>query len=267
MQIKRLDQFFTNHDVVDNCLSTIDVSMYDVVIEPSVGSGSFYNKIVHENIKAIDLEPQFLETIKMDFLKYNEYTLFDSLMGVNILVIGNPPFGKNSSLAVKFFKHASTFANTIAFVLPRTFRKPSVQNRLHDHFHLEKEIILPKNSFHTPDGKDVDVPCVWQIWERRSEIREKIIRRITHEDFMFVKREDADFLIQRVGGGAGIVVRNFTNETPKLPAYYNIKGYDEVCSVFERIDWDKSTKYDTAGNPSLSKDDIIIMYERYKFDN
>jgi hypothetical protein len=259
----RLDQFFTNHDVVDICLSTIDVSMYDVIIEPSVGSGSFYNKIVHDNIKAIDLEPQFLGTIKMDFLKYNGYTIFDSL---NILVIGNPPFGKNSSLAVKFFNHASTFANTIAFVLPRTFRKPSVQNRLPDHFHLQKEIILPKYSFHTPDGELYDVPCVWQIWEKRGEIRKKIIRRLKHEDFMFVKREDADFLIQRVGGGAGKVLRKFTNETPKTPAYYNIKGSEEVCSVFEKIDWDTSSKYDTAGNPSLSKGDIIEMYEN-KLDN
>ena len=49
----------------------------------------------------------------------------------------------------------------------------------------------------------------------------------------------------------------------KEPAYYNIKASDEVYNVFKKIDWTKSSKYDTAGNPSLSKGDIIEMYERF----
>ena len=47
--MKRLDQFFTNNNVVDKCLSTIEPSVYDMVIEPSAGFGSFYHKIEHKN--------------------------------------------------------------------------------------------------------------------------------------------------------------------------------------------------------------------------
>ena len=253
--MKRLDQFFTNDDVVDKCLLSLDLLSYDIIVEPSAGSGSFYFKIEHKNKIAYDIEPKFSETICYDFLETEP--LLDR---GKILVVGNPPFGKNSSLAVKFFNHASSFADTIAFILPRTFRKPAIINRLDEYFHLVEETILQKKSFHTPDDKLYDVPCVWQVWEKQNNIREKIIVRMEHKDFMFVERKEADFLIQRVGGGAGIVTKDMNK---KEPAYYNIKASDEVYNVFKKIDWTKSSKYDTAGNPSLSKGDIIEMYERF----
>ena len=255
VQMKRLDQFFTNNNVVDKCLSSLNLLSYDIIVEPSAGSGSFYFKIEHKHKIAYDLEPKFPETICYDFLETKPL-----VEQGKILVVGNPPFGKNSSLAVKFFNHASSFADTIAFILPRTFRKPSIKNRLGEYFHLVEETILPKNSFHIPDGKMYDVPCVWQVWNKTTKIREKIIVRMEHKDFKFVERKEADFLIQRVGGGAGIVTKDMNK---KEPAYYNIKASDEVYKVFERIDWNKSSKYDTAGNPSLSKGDIIEMYERF----
>ena len=255
--MKRLDQFFTNDNIVDTCLSTINPFVYDMVIEPSAGSGSFYFKTEHKNKIALDLDPRFVECIQMDCLDYMPDCLIYS---PSILTYGNPPFGKNSSLAVKIFNHFAIMSKTIAFILPRTFRKPAIINRLHKNFHLVIEIILPKNSFHTPDGKLYDVPCVWQVWEKTDKEREKIIVRMEHKDFKFVKRKDADFLIQRVGGGAGNVSKDMNKNEP---AYYNIKASDKVCKVFERIDWDKSAKYDTAGNPSLSKGDIIEMYERF----
>ena len=253
--MKRLDQFFTNDDVVDKCLLSLDLLSYDIIVEPSAGSGSFYFKIEHKNKIAYDIEPKFSETICYDFLETEP--LLDR---GKILVVGNPPFGKNSSLAVKFFNHASSFADTIAFILPRTFRKPAIINRLDEYFHLVEETILQKKSFHTPDDKLYDVPCVWQVWEKQNNIREKIIVRMEHKDFMFVERKEADFLIQRVGGGAGIVTKNMNK---KEPAYYNIKASEKVYNVFKKIDWTKSSKYDTAGNPSLSKGDIIEMYERF----
>ena len=251
----RLDQFFTNDNVVDKCLLSLDLLSYDIIVEPSAGSGSFYLKIEHKNKIAYDIEPKFSETICYDFLETEP--LLDR---GKILVVGNPPFGKNSSLAVKFFNHASSFADTIAFILPRTFRKPSIKNRLDEYFHLVEETILQKKSFHTPDDKLYDVPCVWQVWEKQNNIREKIIVRMEHKDFMFVERKESDFLIQRVGGGAGIVTKDMNK---KEPAYYNIKASDEVYNVFKKIDWTKSSKYDTAGNPSLSKGDIIEMYEKF----
>ena len=52
----KLDQFFTNADIVDQCVSTISFEDYDVVIEPSAGAGAFYHKIIVKKI-GLDLEP------------------------------------------------------------------------------------------------------------------------------------------------------------------------------------------------------------------
>jgi len=35
------DRFYTKHDIVDLCLSYIDVAKYDMIIEPSAGNGAF----------------------------------------------------------------------------------------------------------------------------------------------------------------------------------------------------------------------------------
>ena len=58
------------------------------------------------------------------------------------LTIGNPPFGKNSSLAISFFNKAAEFSDIIAFILPQTFSKDSVKNRLNLSFFLIMEVIL-----------------------------------------------------------------------------------------------------------------------------
>ena len=44
-----LDQFYTNSDIAQKCIDTIDVSKYDIVVEPSAGMGAFYNLIDHPN--------------------------------------------------------------------------------------------------------------------------------------------------------------------------------------------------------------------------
>ena len=107
-----LDQFYTNSDIAKKCIDTIDVSKYDIVVEPSAGMGAFYNLIDHPNKVGIDLEPKCDGAIKQDFLQWdlNEFPL------PKVLTIGNPPFGRQGSLAMKFIKHASIFSTTIAFI-------------------------------------------------------------------------------------------------------------------------------------------------------
>jgi len=68
--------------------------------------------------------------IKMDFLK------FKPKENKKYLIIGNPPFGRSSSIAIKFFNKAALFSDCIAFILPRTFKRVSIQNRLDLNFSL-----------------------------------------------------------------------------------------------------------------------------------
>ena len=99
----------------------------------------------------MDIEPKFDECMLMDYMAFIPHKV------ESIAVIGNPPFGKNSSLAVKFFNHSAQFADTIAFIVPRTFRKNSLVNRLNENFHLIYEKILPIDSFYLPNGEDKSV--------------------------------------------------------------------------------------------------------------
>lgn len=115
------DKFYTKPEVVAQLLQELDLLSYSLIIEPSAGNGSFSNLI--PNCIALDIEPEDERIVKQDFFTY------EPQQG-NILVIGNPLFGEQSTLAVQFFNHVAKFADTIAFILPKSFRKISIQNKL-----------------------------------------------------------------------------------------------------------------------------------------
>jgi hypothetical protein len=115
------DQFYTKKEVVISCLKDIDFTLYDVVIEPSAGDGAFFDEIPHKNKIGYDIDPKKNNIIKCDFLTIDH----DIFSGKNVLSIGNPPFGRNSSMALKFIKKSALFATTIAFILPKGFKKRS----------------------------------------------------------------------------------------------------------------------------------------------
>ena len=92
----------------------------------------------------IDIEPDknIKDIKKQDYLKLN-YNKFLNKYN-NIHIIGNPPFGKQSSLAKKFIEYSTRYCNTISFILPKSFKKPSMNAFPISSF---KEIDLPENSF------------------------------------------------------------------------------------------------------------------------
>jgi hypothetical protein len=199
---------------------------------------------------AYDLDPKIVGIIKTDF--------FDvKLSKSNILTIGNPPFGKNSSLAVSFFNHAATFSEAIAFILPRTFRKPSIVNRLHPSFHIIHDEILPDNSF-IHEGNPYDVPCVFQIWEWKQNVRKKITTLSKCEDFEFTTNDNANIAVQRVGVNAGRIKHDLDVSEQ---SHYFIRCSDQVINVFRTLDFN-DVKHNTAGNPSISKHELISLYKK-----
>lgn len=97
-----LDKFYTIPSIVDKCINDIqskyDFNNFDLIIEPSAGNGSFFTKIPPTVKKiGIDILPEHPDIIEQDFFNY-----IPDDNKKNILVIGNPPFGKVSSLAIKF---------------------------------------------------------------------------------------------------------------------------------------------------------------------
>jgi len=192
-----LDKLYTKPAVAWSCIDFVGLAGYDLVIEPSAGSGTFSSQM--PGCLALDLEPADPSVREQDWFTYQETRQADR----RTLVIGNPPFGQQNSLAVRFINHAATFADTIAFILPRSFRKPSVVARLNGHLHLRAEMDLAADSF-TLEGVDYAVPAIFQIWDWRPELRIFPPRRLTSPHFHFVAKEaQPDLRIARVGGRAG----------------------------------------------------------------
>ena len=182
-----------------------------------------------------------------------------------ILVIGNPPFGRQSSLAKKFIKHSCKFAQTIAFILPKSFKKESMYNCFDLYFHKSFQIELPKNSFNV-DNQPYDVPCVFQIWERQ-DFKRMVFMKKTEKGYTFTKtQETCDVIFKRVGWNAGTFYTN--NETNFSPSSHYFIKFDSVSvSVnvnikdLNCITWESAT--DTIGSKSISKQELIVKLNEY----
>lgn len=258
-QAENLDQFFTKKDLAIRYLNILKEYLIanniqqNRWLEPSAGSGSFFNLLPKEDRLGIDISPKIPEVIDSDFLKYN-------LIEKDYITIGNPPFGKNSSLAIKFFNKCSLHSKVVAFIVPKTFKKHSVISKLDDNFHLELSEDVPDYGFEL-EGKSYNVPCVFQIWVKKDKKREKVIISRIHKDFIFCKKEEASFAIQRVGANAGRIKTDLKKIA--IASHYFLKATDEVKKIFEQINWN-NVKYNTAGNPSISKIELVNLYQEYK---
>ena len=198
MSSRDLDQFYTDKEVSKDCLDIFlsIVGEDGVFLEPSAGDGSFTEHMEDRGLTflAVDIDPKHPMVIKDDYLS-KPYKVRG--------VIGNPPFGKNSSLAVKFFNKASKEADYVGFILPRTFEKEFFQNRLDLNMHLVFNKVLEEESF-CLDGVPYKVPCVFQVWEKRDykRLKAKVSKVFVEE----VPKELAEYSIRRVGGKSGEVL-------------------------------------------------------------
>lgn len=173
------EQYYTKKEVVDLCIAEVqrfvDLSSKSIV-EPCGGTGEFIEGLLRagigpENIISFDIDPAHPMVMKGDYLKQDLKHL------KSVVSITNPPFGRASSLAKKFFNHDAQFCDFICYLIPKSWRKWTVHNSLNPNFRLVSDIDLPQNCFYLPDGtekpKDV-LNTVFQIWKRSDQPREKI---------------------------------------------------------------------------------------------
>jgi hypothetical protein len=253
-----LDQFYTKPSTAKSCFSSIEHLKFDLWVEPSAGTGMFYNIMPSPKL-GYDLEPKADDIIKQDFLTV------ELPKDKNIIAVGNPPFGYRAQGAIEFFNHCAKRCNAIAMIFPRSFRKAYIINQLHPNFHLEMEEILPINIF---DGGAEKIRTVWQVWKKQSFKRDKITLPSSHPDFDIVSqgkgfdREKADIAIRRTGyKSVGEVV--FPEDANPITQYVFIKiNADEAISVFENLDL--SCAFDTALAPTVTQGEIIQAYEDRK---
>jgi len=155
---------------------------------------------------------------------------------------------------------AARYADEIAFILPRTFRKTGLHRRLHPQFHLTDDMDVGRNSF-MRFGNVHDVPCVWQIWTRKTVERpDPPVPDVSHL-MKYVTPETADFAIRRVGYYAGRVVTSGVCHLSRTTHYFVREMVDGVIDVLRDVDWSDIVSR-TVGVRSLSKTEIAFMLER-----
>lgn len=253
------DKFYTNPKIAKECLNLLDLNSYDTIIEPSAGNGAFSSQI--NNVVALDINPEDDTILKQDWFTF-VHTRDDDK---KVLVVGNPPFGIQNNLAVNFINHAALFADTVAFILPLSFKKESVQKRLNRNLHLTSETLLPKNSF-LLKNEPYHVPSIFQIWGYNKTVLRPVIPSPMLVGFTWCTQNDnPDIWVQRIGGNTGkvgVMTGVKSNQSNFFLKVSNGFTVEQVITELNRLNY--SSRFHSVGPKSVSKKEILLELQTLK---
>lgn len=261
-----MDKFYTKPDYALYCMDVVklltDTSEMHF-FEPCVGDGSFYNLMPIDRRSGYDIHPRVPNVPARNFLI--QRSLLNNELPV--CVVSNPPFGRLSSVAVKFFNKCASFSDVyfICFIVPLTFRKAATQNKLNESFHLIHDEDCPKKCF-LIDGREHHVPTCFQIWERRSYSRDKNIIKNESEYFTFCTKEVADIAIKRVGTKAGELALRGEEHLDSAMYYIKSPFKRQISNIMNSEQYMRdiiSLRNSTAGVYCVSKSELVQTIEKY----
>ena len=116
------------------------------------------------------------------------------------------------------------------------------------------------------EGAERDVPCLFRVWVIDAALAgtRRAQGAATHPDFSFVSKGEADFSFQRVGVKAGATRSDFSGRAPASHHFLRDETEDKSAKeILDSVDW-TPVKRLTAGNPSISKEEIVEAYGRAK---
>lgn len=256
------EKYYTSNAVVKKLLvsynKVIERNDTDLWIEPSAGNGSFTSHLGDRNLLAYDIAPDGPGIVKQDFLKLHLPDCF--LCPTHF--IGNPPFGRQSCIAIQFIKHITAFDKTksLSFILPKSFKKASMKRHFPLNFHLEHEEDVDKDGF-VIDGTTIDVPCVFQIWVKKDHEREKPVK-LEPKGYKFTKKIQGRYALRRVGVRAGIILDMFINDLTRISeqSHYFIKLDQQDEKFIEKYNNAINFEHNnTVGPKSISKQEFILV--------
>jgi hypothetical protein len=263
------EKFYTRDAIAQQCVAdlvkvvTIDPDK-DLLLEPSAGSGAFLPHLeqLANCLIALDIEPESNDVLRQDFLAWDG-TELQLPRGGRIITVGNPPFGQQASLAFRFIKHAAKFSEFIAFILPRSFMKPSMQARVPLEFHLVHQRELDLNAF-TIDDRPHYVPCVFQIWQRHTQLRPRAVLQAPTR-FTFTTREAPHhFALRRVGVNAGTITAYPGSGQCSCQTHYFIclLQTTNIPDIIRRLQvCEFKESQNTVGIKSISKREVVECYD------
>ena len=253
----QLDQFFTRREIAEECYESLcewmrrdgaALSNYKF-IEPSAGTGAFYDLLPKERRIGLDIVPFRREYEKVDFLSWEP-----PANGHRLAVIGNPPFGYRAWLALAFMNRAARFADYVGMILPMAFQsdgKGSPKHRV-DGLKLVHMEFLPQDSFVDADGRPVKINTLWQVWQRGVNNTCSVPTCNEWIDLFTVDNRKERLCGQdRISEADYFLQRTFYNEAPALVKKFDdvkyVCGYGivikkderEVVDLLQNADWER----------------------------
>ena len=176
------------------------------------------------------------------------------------MIIGNPPYGVGANMAIKFLNKALQHTDDVWMVLPASFQRDSVKNKIAMHFECVEDIRLPDDTFPR------SITTVRQRWKKAKEHRVPVVMYKTHPDFEFLKYEDrgkANLFIGGAGQGPSGKVKEDGYDHYK-PGHFYIKCNQEVKERFKALQVEMIKESRICGClPGLSKHAIISLYMKH----
>ena len=225
------------------------------VLEPAGGTGSFVEAALARGVKEVisfDIEPLHEAVVKGSFL---DQTLSDQ----GLITISNPPFGRNNSLSIPFFNHAAPVSGAICFIVPRSWRKWSVSNRLDLNFELvfdqDLDIDYIDSTGELISDKSRLATC-FQIWKRAQSPRVPV----KIKDMGVIEKvspELADVSLTIFGYGCGTVKQEF-ERVPNTTQLFLKLNHPKALGALRSVEFSKFYK-STAYTEALSIQEINYL--------
>lgn len=259
------EQFYTPlataRAVVEQVLRIMPETARRTWLEPAGGTGAFIEAARSAGIEEVisfDIEPHHPDVAQADFLGLR-------LQLEGGVAVSNPPFGRNNSLSIPFFNKAAKHCDYIVYIVPRSWRKWSVLNRLDRSFHLVSDTDLSINYVDVA-GRDVYAKnnlrtCV-QMWERRPAQR----RLMAVSDLGIVKRckaADADVSLTIFGYSCGTVLTEFPRKKVTTQMYLKLL-HPRALEALRSVDFSVFSN-NVAYTQALSLPEINYLLNEFLF--
>ena len=257
------EQFYTPPQLAKTLIQEVANLVPDLadrtMIEPAGGTGAFIKaakKLGIQNIISFDIEPKHKDVQNGNFLE-------SEITAKHAVTISNPPFGRNNSLSIPFFNKAADASDYICFIVPRSWRKWSVINRLDQRFHLIADIDLQIDYVDDTDEqistKNRLATC-FQIWQKRKTKR-PIVKVVDNQFIKKVKPQDADVSLTIFGYGCGRLKTEFKREPNSTQMFLKL-NHPRALEALQAVDFSRFFK-NTAYTEALSLQEINFLLNEF----
>ena len=260
------EQFYTPPETAKEIFDVLKTLVPDLkkhpFLEPAGGTGSFITAAQQAGIKEVeswDIEPRHPLVKLGSFLDQHL-----SLKGA--ITVTNPPFGRCNSLSIPFFNHSAKYSDLIVFIVPRSWRKWSVQNKLDRRFHLIRDDDLDIN-YVDENGEQAYAKnnlrtCI-QYWQRSDTAIRPLYGVTDMKVIIKCKFDEADVSLTCFGYNCGTVKTDFPRK-PNTTQMFLKLNHPNALEALQSVDFSRFYR-NTAYTEALSIVEVNYLLNEYIF--